>query len=167
MIVSLVAAFSINRVIGRDAEIPWRIPGEQSRFKELTIGKTIVMGRRTYESIGKPLPGRRTIVVSRSQDINAGPSCLTVRSLDEAYALLKDEPEIFIAGGGEIYREALPHARKLYLTVIEREIEGNIYFPEFDEDDFEVTYRQRVEGEIPYTYYTYERYGNVRDAFRG
>lgn len=156
MIISLIVAASINRVIGRDEVIPWKIPGEQKRFKDLTSGKSIIMGRKTYESIGKPLPDRTTIIISRSQEIVAE-HCTTVRSLHEAYELLKDQQEIFVAGGGEIYKEALPYADKIYLTVIEREIEGNIYFPEFNKDDFNITYQERIDGEIPYTYYTYER----------
>lgn len=156
MVVSLIAAASINRVIGMDAVIPWEIPGEQKRFKELTLGKSIIMGRKTYESIGKPLPQRKTVIISRTQQIT-DTNCVTVKSLNEAYELLKDEEEIFIAGGGEIYKEALPTADKLYLTVVELEIEGNIYFPEFEKDAFDITYQQKMDGIIPYTYYTYER----------
>lgn len=156
MKISMIAAASTNRVIGRDELIPWEIPGEQKRFKELTLGQTVIMGRKTYESIGKPLPGRRTVIISRTQNISAE-NCMTVKSLREAYALLKDEAEIFIAGGGEIYKEALPLADKLYLTVVEQEIEGNIYFPVFDKEAFHLTYEQKMEGTIPYTYYTYER----------
>jgi len=156
LIVSLIAAVSTNSVIGLDDRIPWNIPGEQKRFKDLTIGKSVVMGRKTYESIGRPLSDRRTIVVTRNQEFMVG-SGMTVQSLDDAYTVLKDEKEIFIAGGGEIYKEALPRADKIYLTVIEKIIEGNVYFPEFDQDEFFITYEQRVEGEIPYTYYTYER----------
>lgn len=156
MVVSIIAAASTNRVIGRNELIPWHIPGEQLRFKDLTLGKTVIMGRKTYESIGRPLPGRKTVIISRTQDISNA-NCLTVKSLHEAYELLKDEEEIFIAGGGEIYREALPQADKLYLTVVEKDVEGNIFFPEFDKDAFLLTYEQKMEGTIPYTYYTYER----------
>lgn len=156
VVVSLIAAASINGVIGMDEVIPWHIPGEQKRFKELTLGKSIIMGRKTYESIGKPLPQRKTVIISRTQQITEA-NCITVKSLNEAYELLKDEEEIFIAGGGEIYKEALPSADKLYLTVVEQEIEGNIYFPEFQKDAFDLTYHQKMDGTIPYTYYTYER----------
>ncbi|GGH27115.1 dihydrofolate reductase [Paenibacillus segetis] len=156
MIISLIAAASINRVIGMDEVIPWKIPGEQKRFKDLTCGKSIIMGRKTYESIGKPLPDRKTIIISRSQEIIAE-NCTTVRSLQEAYELLIDQEEIFIAGGGEIYREALPNADKIYLTVIEREIAGNILFPNFNKELFKITYQEKMDGELPYTYYTYER----------
>ncbi|WP_409343271.1 dihydrofolate reductase [Paenibacillus sp. MBLB4367] len=156
MIISLIAAVAQNHVIGMDAAIPWKIPGEQKRFKGLTMGKPVIMGRKTFESIGKPLPGRKTVIVSGRGRIEAE-GCTTVASLEDAYELLKEEEEVFIAGGGEIYRLALPHADKIYLTLIDREIEGNITFPEFDKDRFAVTYEERVAASIPYTYFTYER----------
>lgn len=156
MIISLIAAAAKNRVIGMNEVIPWKIPGEQLRFKQLTQGKSVIMGRKTYESIGKPLPNRKTIILSRNRDLIIR-NCQTVRSLVEAFRLLKDEEEVFIAGGGEIYRDSLPYANKIYLTVIDKDIEGNVFFPEFNEGDFNMTYEEKVNGEIPYTYYTYER----------
>nr|WP_235857443.1 dihydrofolate reductase [Paenibacillus albiflavus] len=156
MIISIIVAISINRVIGMDEVIPWKIRGEQKRFKDLTLGNSIIMGRKTYESIGKPLPNRKTIIITRNQELIID-NCKTVRSLEEAYRLLKDEEEVFIAGGGEVYKEALPHADKIYLTVIDQHIEGNIFFPEFNEDDFNITYQEKVQAEIPYTYFTFER----------
>ncbi|GFZ84886.1 dihydrofolate reductase [Paenibacillus marchantiophytorum] len=156
MIISIIAAASMNGVIGMDELIPWQIPGEQIRFKELTLGKSVIMGRKTFESIGKPLPRRKTVIISRTVQIT-DTNCVTVKSLEQALELLKDEDEIFIAGGGEIYREALPLADKLYLTEVEKEIAGNIYFPAFDKESFQLTYKQPVNGTIPYTYYTYER----------
>ncbi|UKS25808.1 dihydrofolate reductase [Paenibacillus sp. HWE-109] len=156
MIISIIAAASMNGVIGMDELIPWQIPGEQIRFKELTLGKSVIMGRKTFESIGKPLPRRKTVIISRTVQITDA-NCVTVKSLEQALELLKDEDEIFIAGGGEVYREALPLADKLYLTEVEKEIAGNIYFPAFDKESFQLTYKQPVNGTIPYTYYTYER----------
>ncbi|MFE5318731.1 dihydrofolate reductase [Paenibacillus sp. NPDC056579] len=157
MIISLIAAVDKNNVIGQDKDIPWTIPGEQRRFKELTLGRTIIMGRKTYDSIGKPLPGRNTIVVSRSHHIEAE-RCTTVTSLQDALQTVQEENEVFIAGGGQLYAEALPYADKIYLTVIDHEFEGNIYFPAFDWQQFDVTYEQRVETSLyPYTYYTLER----------
>lgn len=154
--VSLIAAMSKNYVIGMDEKIPWRIPGEQKRFKELTMGKTIILGRKTHESIGRPLPGRKTIVISRSKNFD-GPNCITVESLYDALLLAKDEEEVFIAGGGRVYEEALPFADCIYLTVIDREYDGNVFFPKFNMELFEKTYEERMEGEIPYTYYTLNR----------
>jgi dihydrofolate reductase (trimethoprim resistance protein) len=156
MIISLIAAVSENNVIGIDGVIPWEIIGEQSRFKELTIGNTIIMGRKTYESIGKPLPKRKTIIISRTKNI-LSENCVTVNSLAEAFNLVKDEEEVFVSGGGEIYKEALIFADKIYLTVIHKKYKGNIYFPNFNKDNFKLTYKKRIEGNIPYTYYTYER----------
>lgn len=156
MIISLIAAISSNYVIGKDKDIPWKIPGEQVRFKDLTMGKTVIMGRKTFESIGQPLPNRKTIIISKSKNIIYN-NCLTIESLDGAFNLLKQEDEIFIAGGGEIYKESLPFADRIYLTVIDKEFEGNIFFPMLNKDEFEITYQQRVEGFIPYTYFTYER----------
>ena len=127
MIISLIAAISSNYVIGKDKDIPWKIPGEQVRFKDLTMGKSVIMGRKTFESIGQPLPNRKTIIISKSKDINYN-NCLTVESLERAFNLLQQEDEIFIAGGGEIYKESLPFADRIYLTIIEKEYEGNIFF---------------------------------------
>lgn len=157
MLVSLIAAVDKNNIIGHDKDIPWSIPGEQKRFKDLTLGRTIIMGRKTYESIGKPLPGRTTIIVSRNQQIQSE-LCTTVTSLEEALQIARNEEEVFVAGGGQLYAEALPYADKIYLTIIDHEFEGNIYFPELDWKQYNVTYEQRVEGSaFPYTYYTLER----------
>ncbi len=154
--ISLIAAMAENYVIGNDDKIPWRIPGEQLRFKDLTVGKTVIMGRKTYESIGKPLPGRKTIVVSRTKNYKFD-NCITVSSLYDALMTVKGEEEVFIAGGGKVYEESLRLADRIYLTVVHRCIPGNTFFPEIDKDMFQVTYEKRVEGDIPYTYYTYER----------
>ncbi len=157
MILSLIAAMAKNRVIGSDADIPWNIPGEQKRFKDLTLGKTIIMGRVTYESIGKPLPGRNTIVISKTKQIELD-HCTTVSSLEEALRLVQLEEEVLVAGGGQIYAEAMPLADKIYLTVVDAEIAGNIYFPPFDPEHFNITYDQHVDdASIPYTYYTFEK----------
>lgn len=156
MKISLIVAMSQNRVIGRGLDIPWKIKGEQKRFKDLTIGQTVIMGRKTYDSIGKPLPKRKTIVVTRNESFSEE-GCIKVSSLDEAFELSKEENEVFVAGGGQIYLESLNRADRVYLTVIEKEIEGDILFPEIPSSDFEKVYEERREGEIPYTYYTLER----------
>ncbi|UQZ83250.1 Dihydrofolate reductase type 3 [Paenibacillus konkukensis] len=156
MIISLIAAVSENGVIGMDETIPWNIPGEQKRFKELTLGKTVIMGRKTYDSIGRPLPDRRTIIVTRSRSLQSGP-CLTAGSLDEALRLARQEEEVLIAGGGQIYEAALPYADRLYLTIVHRQAVGNIYFPAWDRSLYTLTYERPVEGSNPYTYYTFER----------
>ena len=154
--ISLIVAVSKNNVIGNNGIIPWKIKGEQKRFKELTTGKTIIMGRKSFQEIGRPLPNRKTIVISNTENIVAE-NCTTVKSLIEAFDLVEGQEEVFIAGGGQVYREALPYSDKIYITVIDKIIDGNVYFPEINKDDFVKTYEERIEGEIPYTYYTYER----------
>lgn len=154
--ISLIVAVSKNNVIGNNGVIPWKIEGEQKRFKELTTGKTIIMGRKSFEEIGKPLPNRKTILISNTQHIELE-NCVTVNSLLEAFALSKNESEVFVAGGGQVYKEAFPYADRIYITVIDKMVDGNVYFPEICEDDFIKTYEERIDGEIPYTYFTYER----------
>lgn len=153
--IALIVAMTPDRVIGREGRIPWNIPGEQKRFKELTMGHTIVMGRRTYEEIGRPLPGRRTIVVSTTKNFDQ-PGCRTAGSLTEALALSAGE-DVYISGGSRLYEEALPLADALYLTEIEKKIEGDTYFPEFDESRYLKRVEEKHGGEIPYTYVTYMR----------
>lgn len=153
--IALIAAMTPDRVIGREGRIPWNIPGEQKRFKELTMGHVIVMGRRTYEEIGHPLPGRKTVVVSNTKNFDQ-PGCRTVSSLKEAL-MLADGEDVYISGGSRLYEEALPLADVLYLTEIEKKIEGDVYFPEFDESRYHKTVEEKYGGEIPYTYVTYMR----------
>lgn len=154
--ISIIVAVTKNNVIGNNGIMPWKIKGEQRRFKELTTGHTIIVGRKTFQAEGKPLPNRKTIIISKTKNIECE-NCVTVKSLKEALELAKDEKEIFIAGGGEIYRQVLPRTDRIYLTIIDKVIEGDVYFPEINEDEFVKTYEERIEGEIPYTYYTYER----------
>ena len=153
--IALIAAMTPERVIGKEGRIPWKIPGEQLRFKELTMGHIVVMGRRTYEEIGRPLPGRRTIVVSTTKNFDQ-PGCRTASSLAEALALAAGE-DVYISGGSRLYEEALPLADVLYLTEIEKKIEGDTYFPEFDAGGYDKKTEKRQDGEIPYTYVTYIR----------
>ena len=152
---ALIAAYAKNRVIGRDSKIPWKIKGEQQRFKELTTGNVVIMGRRSYEEIGRPLPNRTTIVVSNTKNFDAE-NCLTAKSLSEAVKLAGNR-DIYISGGAGIYREALPLVEKMYITEINLEMEGDTYFPEFQEQQFTKEVNQRFDGEIPYTYVTYTR----------
>lgn len=153
--ISLIVAFSKNLVIGNQGKIPWKIEGEQKRFKELTTGNVVVMGRRTYEEIGRPLPNRTTIVLSRTCNFDAE-NCMTAKSLPEAVKLAGNR-DVFISGGAKIYEEALPLVEKMYITEIECEIQGDTYFPLFDKDQFVKEINQTYNGEIPYTYVTYTR----------
>ena len=151
----MIAAYAKNRVIGNKGRIPWDIPGEQSRFRELTLGNVVIMGRRTYEEIGHPLPGRYTIVISRTKRFEAE-NCTTMRSLKEALEAA-GKRDIFISGGERLYREAVETADVLYITEVNAEPEGDTYFPEFPEEVFEKKIEKIVKGNIGYTYITYTR----------
>ena len=157
---ALIVAYANNRVIGRDGKIPWNIPGEQRRFRELTTGNIVVMGRRTFAEIGRPLPDRITIVVSKSLADGASrqtdDNLLFAGSLEEALFLARDrERDIFISGGARLYEDSLELVEKMYITEIEADVEGDTFFPEFDEKKFTKEIVEHVEGEIPYTYVTY------------
>jgi len=156
LIISIIAAVSKNNVIGKNGKIPWKIPGEQKRFKELTTGKTIIMGRKSFEEIGKPLPNRNIIIVSRTKNYSFE-NCITVDSLSKAFEISKDEEEVFIAGGAQLYEATLPYADYLYLTIIDKFFDGDVYFPNFNRDDYIIEYEERIEYPIPYTYYTFKR----------
>lgn len=153
--ISLIVAYAKNRVIGNQGKIPWNIKGEQKRFRELTTGNVVIMGRNSYEEIGKPLPNRTTIVVSRTGKFDSD-NCYTAKSLQEAITLAGDK-DIYIAGGAGLYQEALSIVEKMYITEIDLEVEGDTYFPEFDEKLFEKKIDGVVEGEINYTLLTYTR----------
>lgn len=129
---TLVAAVARNKVIGNGPDIPWQIPGEQARFKALTMGHTLLMGRATYDSIGRPLPGRTTIVLTRDPDWVAG-GVLVAHDLEQALALAEDEPgELMVAGGAQVYAAALPYADEQVLTEVALEPEGDVHYPAFD-----------------------------------
>ena len=149
----LIAAYSRNMVIGKNGRIPWNLKDDKKRFKELTMGNVVVMGRRTYEEIGRPLPGRVNVVVSSSGEYEG---CINVRSLDEALKKFSDR-DIYIAGGARLYREALDVVNTMYITEVCATIEGDTYFPRFDESLFIKTEEEYINGEMPYRYITYKR----------
>lgn len=131
--ISIIAAIGKNREIGKAGGLLWRIPEDLKRFKEITMGHPIIMGRTTYQSIGRPLPGRDNIVVTRDLGFRAG-GCTIVHSLEEAFQQAQNNNEIFIIGGGQIYQQTLPLATKLYLTLVEKEFpEADTYFPDYSE----------------------------------
>ncbi len=132
---ALVVAMARNRGIGLAGRLPWHLPEDLKRFKALTLGHAVLMGRKTHESIGRPLPGRRNIVVTRSGATFAG--CETAASLDEALALARTSDALpMVIGGAELYAQALPRATHLYLTRVDRDVEADTYFPAFDEADW-------------------------------
>ncbi|MGY3685911.1 type 3 dihydrofolate reductase [Vibrio coralliilyticus] len=128
MIISMIAAMAKDRVIGKDNQMPWHLPADFAWFKRCTMGKPVVMGRKTYESIGRPLPGRQNIVISRDANL-AIEDVTTVTSIDDAIKAAGDVEEVMIIGGGAIYKACLPQADKLYVTYIDAQIEGDTQFP--------------------------------------
>ncbi|MHB8535168.1 MAG: type 3 dihydrofolate reductase [Sulfuricaulis sp.] len=161
--VSLIAAMAENRVIGVDNTLPWRLPADLKHFRLTTIGHHVIMGRRNYESIGKPLPERHNIVVTRNPDFRA-PGCAVAHSVEQALASAQNDTEVFIIGGAEIYRLAFDRADRLYLTLVHAAIHGDTYFPDFDAGQWHETGRERhtADEKNPhaYTFLTYDRKRN-------
>lgn len=156
--INVIAAMARNRVIGIRNTLPWRLPADLQHFKTLTMGHHIIMGRKTYESIGKPLPGRTTVIVSRDADYRVR-NCLTADSIDSAITACGADPEIFFVGGAELYGQVLPRADRLYLTEIQADYPGDAYFPAFDAKDWRETARQvhlSPDG-LGYHFVTYQR----------
>ena len=157
MAVVIVAAVAANGVIGRGGGLPWYLPDDLRHFKEVTLGGTLVMGRRTYESIGRPLPGRETIVVTRRADWSEE-GVEVAHSLGEALAAAADRGgDVFVVGGGEIYAQAVPFADVMELTEIHDEPEGDTYFPSVDWSEWRQTRREEHDG------YAFARYQRVGD----
>lgn len=156
--ISLMVAHDPNHVIGKENQLPWHIPEDLAYFKKHTVGKGIVMGRNTYESIGRPLPKRRNIVVSRRADLQIEGTDV-VHSLEDAVRLAAEvHEEVMIIGGEQIFRSILPKADRLYITLIHKEFDGDTYFPEYGEGWELVSQSDRFQsGEIPYSYLIYER----------
>lgn len=142
---------SRNRVIGRNNELPWRLPSDLAFFKRVTLGHPVIMGRRTYESIGKPLPGRLNIVVTGNRGYRA-PGCTVVHSLEDAYRAAGDAEEVSIIGGSSIFEAALPSADVIYLTEVEGEVEGDVFFPEFDRSGWRETVIERHPADERHAY---------------
>jgi dihydrofolate reductase len=163
---SIIAAVARNAVIGSGNRLPWSLPEDLKRFRQLTLGQAVIMGRKTFESIiataGKPLTGRKNIVVTRSPDW-ACSGCQVAHSIEAALAAARVRQEVFVIGGAEIYALALPLACRLYMTEIEREFDGDAFFPEFDRSRWREVSRERhalggAEG-FAYAFVEYERDG--------
>lgn len=153
--ISIIAALGKNRVIGKDNELLWPIPDDLKRFKEITTGHPVIMGSKTYESIGKPLPNRTNIVITRDKNYKA-PGTFIAHSLEEAFEKAGGG-EIFVIGGAQIYSLALPHADKLYLTLIEDEKEGDAFFPDYSEFTKKTLVEEREFKGIKYSWINFER----------
>lgn len=162
MRISCIAAMSENGVIGKDGGIPWRLPDDLARFKRTTMGHSLVMGRKTWESLGKkPLPGRRHVVITRQKGYSAPPGVDVVGSFEAALQRLRGEEEVFVVGGEKVYAAALPVADRVYLTVVHAEIDGDTHFPDPELRGFRLASEERREAddanELAHTFRVYER----------
>jgi len=157
---SLIWAMDKNRLIGSKNQLPWKLPADMQWFRKQTMGKPVLMGRKTFESIGKPLPGRENLILTRQQGL-AIAGCRVVHSLDEAKAAVPDADEIMVIGGSEIYALLLPAADKLYCTVIHDLFEGDAWFPEFNKGEWEQTlctfFDADDQNRYAYSFMIYER----------
>jgi dihydrofolate reductase len=163
--IALIWAMARNRVIGRHNRLPWRLPVDMQHFRELTSGHPVLMGRKTFESLGRPLPNRTNIVITSDRGY-APNGCLVAHSLDEAIAMAvphvpPNDPEIFVIGGAQLYAQMLPRADRLYVTLVETEVEGDAWFPEFDLQAWHETQRDAHPGDAknpyPCVFLTLER----------
>jgi dihydrofolate reductase len=159
-VVSIIAAVASNGVIGRQGDLPWHMPTDLRRFKRLTTGHHLVVGRKTWDEVGKPLPGRIMVVVTRDRSFRPE-GATVVHSVDAALSAARGDDEVFIAGGGEIYRQALPLADRLYITRIHANVEGDTVFPEIDENEWHVIDREDYDADernpYPFSFLVYER----------
>ena len=158
--ISLIVAAADNDVIGADGGLPWRLSDDLRRFKAVTMGKPIIMGRKTWESIGRPLPGRHNIVLTRQGDFNAA-GCTVAASVGEALAVAGDAAEIMVIGGGEVYALFLPRASRIYLTRVHAAVEGDAQFPALDDSEWrlveEASHAADGANEWPFTFQVFER----------
>ena len=158
--VSLIAAMAQNRVIGIENRLPWKLPEDLAHFKALTLGHPVLMGRKTFESLGRPLPGRRNIVITRNSDYQPS-GCEFAASIPEAIALCLEAEEIFFIGGAELYKQVLPLTDRLYLTEVQVEAQGDAWFPDYDCSAFRETSRESHTGEkgdaLAFDFVVYER----------
>ena len=158
MTISLIAALGKNRVIGNENSLIWKIPNDMKRFKAITTGKTVMMGRKTFESIGRALPNRTNIIITRDKNYRAD-GCIVVHSVDEALKATSGSEEIMVIGGAQIYGQFLPIADKLYLTLIDAEFEGDAYFPDYTKYKWKEVFREEHDEKYNYAFVEMERVG--------
>ncbi len=160
MSLAIIVAMAQNRTIGVNNTLPWRCPADLQHFKALTMGHHIIMGRKTFDSIGRPLPGRTTVIVTRNRDLQVE-GCLIAHSLQEAIAACSGDDEAFIVGGAELYTQALPLVARLYITEIQQDVAGDAHFPELDRETWlEVSREKHTQTEpqpLEYHFVTYQR----------
>ncbi|GAA3984880.1 dihydrofolate reductase [Mucilaginibacter dorajii] len=159
MITSIIVAIAKNNAIGKENKLLWYLPNDLKHFKDVTTGHSVIMGRKTFESVGKPLPKRRNIVVTRQAISIEG--CEVVTSIEEALALCADEEEVFIVGGAEIYRQSIPLTDRIYLTKVDQDFDGDTFFPELNAAEWKETERENFEpddkNKLKYSFITLER----------
>jgi dihydrofolate reductase len=158
--VSIIVAISANNAIGKNNQLLWHLPADLKHFKEITSGHTIIMGRKTYDSIGRPLPNRRNIVITRKTDLQIE-NVEIVNSLQDAISLCETEDEVFIIGGAEIYKNSISIANRIYLTTVHQEYEADVFFPELNKDEWLETYQEHhaadEKNSVAYSFSTLER----------
>jgi len=163
MIVSSIVAASLNHGIGKDNQLPWHLPADLKFFKATTMGCPVVMGRKTFQSIGRTLPGRKNIVITRDKTFNADKAfdIEVVSSIEEAISGLQGEKEIFIIGGGEIFRQSMDLLDTIYLTIVNTTLDADVYFPEIDPSKFELVWEEKhladEKNKFDYTFQKYIR----------
>ena len=158
---SLLVAVSDNGVIGLDNDLPWHLPKDLQWFKRLTTGRTIIMGRKTFESIGRPLPDRRTIVLTRN-DAFSPDGVDTADTIDEAMALAESQAEVFVVGGAAVYHLAFPRAQRLYLTRVRADIEGDVRFPEWRPEEWRLVWEEAHEADERHAYpFVFQQFDRV------
>lgn len=159
MTISIIVAISQNHAIGKNNQLLWHLPADLKHFKDITSGHTIIMGRKTFDSVGKPLPNRRNIVVTR-QPITI-PGCEVVNSIEAALELCRAEEEVFIGGGAEIYKQAMSLTDRIYLTIVHRHFDADTFFPEIDKSEWKEVSREDhqpdLKNPIAYSFITLER----------
>jgi len=158
LVINVIAAVSNNGIIGIDNKLPWNIPADLKRFKELTMGHHILMGRKTYESIGRPLPGRTSVIITSNVDYKAD-GCLIATSIEEALAISSKESEVFFIGGANIYSQIISDADNLHITEIQASFIGDAYFPQIDPSIWQENDRivNKMAGYVDYHFITYKR----------
>ncbi|MEI7843774.1 MAG: dihydrofolate reductase [Gallionellaceae bacterium] len=158
--ISLIVAMARNRTIGINNTLPWRCPEDLKHFKALTMGHHMIMGRKTFDSIGKPLPGRTTVIVTRNTELKVE-GCLVAHSIEQAIAACSGDNEIFVVGGAELYAQALPLVDKLYITEIQQDVEGDAHFPSFNRNEWQPVSKDVRSQETPqaleYHFVSYQR----------
>jgi dihydrofolate reductase len=155
MIISIIVAMDLDRAIGRENRLPWYLPKDMARFRRITMGHPVIMGRKTYESIGRPLPGRANIVITRQDDYCAE-GCVVVRDLQTAFAACEGADEVFVLGGEAVFRDAMPLADRVYITVVHTRINGDAFFPELPQN-MKLLSSESTEDVYPLEFQVYER----------